>query len=373
MSKIWGSDVIPKKKCMIALGIRPDIIRFSLIIKELEQYFDTKIVMSGQHYSPYFTDLQFDQMKLRKPDINLEVGSGSHAEQVGGLMIKFEKTLIENAPDFCCLLGDNNSTLGFALAAYKTGVPIVHIEGGMRSWDMRMPEERNRKLVDQMSQLHFVYTREHKNNLLNMSIDSRDIFVVGNPIIDVVNEYRVLTNDSILKKLKIESKEYILVTCHRAENVDAQDVLESIIEGLYFVHSESKLPIIFIMMPRTKKRLEEFKIALPEGIIVSEPLGFMDFLALEEGAKLIITDSGTVVEEAYALKKPCMTIRETTERFELVEEGVNLLSGIDCYAIADAAKILLKNDSFDWREDIYERNVAEKIAMILLSNWLETV
>lgn len=363
-----------KEKIILVHSIRPDAIRLSLIFRELDKFFDVLFVSVGQHYSPYLHDVFFSDCKIRKPDINLHIGSGTNAEQVGKGMIEFEKVLVKEKPRFVVVLGDNNGSLSTSLATTKLNIPLVHIESGGRSYRREMQEEKNRKIIDSISDLLLCYTSEHRENLLREGKNPRQIFIVGNPIVDVLMEFLPeATKSQILKKLGVVEKSYCLVTLHRGETVDKKESLQEVLSALKEVYASEKVPIILVLMPRTKKRLQEFGLKLPHGVMSIEPLGFLDFLNLEKNARIILSDSGTCVEEAAILRVPCVTLRNKTERVELLEEGANILAGINKDGIVRAAKELMRCDSWEWKEDIYQRNTAHKICSILLGNWLEGV
>ncbi|MEJ2251524.1 MAG: UDP-N-acetylglucosamine 2-epimerase, partial [Candidatus Lokiarchaeota archaeon] len=211
------------KKIITCIGIRPDIIRLSQIIKKFDQYFDNIVVDSGQHYDYNLNKIFYDQLGVRAPDYNLDIKSGSHAEQVGRLMIAFEKTLQKEQPDFVVVLGDNNSSLGFALATSKLNIPLVHIEAGMRSKNWEMPEEKNRIIIDHIADMNICYLEEHQQNLIREGLNPRRTWVVGNPIIEVVHA---------VKPEFSQKESFYLVTCHRAENIEKPENLKRILDFL---------------------------------------------------------------------------------------------------------------------------------------------
>ena len=316
------------KKIITCVGIRPDIIRLSQIIKKLDQLFQNIIVDSGQHYDYNLNKIFYDQLDLRPADINLGIKSGSHATQVGTLMIAFESLLLQESPDFVIVLGDNNSSLGFALATSKLNITLVHIEAGMRSKNWQMPEEKNREIIDHIADFNFCYLPEHRDNLLREGLNPRRIWVVGNPIFEVVNA--VQPNCPF-------TTPFYLVTCHRVENVEKQDNLSTILEFLGKLYGRYQVPIKFILMPKTSQKMEVYDITFPDGIEAIPPQGYLEFLGMEKNADLVITDSGTVVEECAIFGTPCLTIRESTERIDLIELGVNTLTGLDINQMLDAA------------------------------------
>jgi UDP-N-acetylglucosamine 2-epimerase (non-hydrolysing) len=345
------------RKIITCIGIRPDIIRLSQIIKKLDLYFDNIIVDSGQHYDYNLNEIFYNQLGVRRPDYNLDIKSGTHASQVAKLMIEFEKTLFDVKPDFVVILGDNNSSLGFALATSKLNLPIVHIEAGMRSKNWKMPEEKNRVVIDHLADLNFCYLPEHKANLLREGINPRRCWVVGNPIIEVVNAVEI--------KFKQDNPFY-LVTCHRAENIENEVNLKKILEFLGELYKLRKTEVKFILMPKTKAMMQKYNLSFPEGVLPIPPQGFLEFLGMEKEAALVITDSGTVVEECAILGTPCITIRESTERIDLIEQGVNVLTGMIIDQMLDAAKIALSRKINSVTH--YGENISEKICNILIGN-----
>ncbi|KKL98341.1 hypothetical protein LCGC14_1825400 [marine sediment metagenome] len=345
------------KKIITCIGIRPDIIRLSQIIKKLDIFFENIIVDSGQHYDYNLNKIFYDQLEVRLPDYNLNIRSGTHASQVAKLMIEFEKTLFKVKPHFVIILGDNNSSLGFALATSKLNIPLVHIEAGMRSKNWLMPEEKNRVIIDRLADVNICYLPEHKENLLREGINPRRCWVVGNPIIEVV--------DAVKTNFKQDSPFY-LVTCHRAENIESEKNLKNIIAFLGALYKNKKIEIKFILMPKTKQLVEKYGLVFPDGINAIPPQGFLEFLGMEKEAELVISDSGTVVEECAILGTPCLTIRESTERIDLIELGINILTGMDMEQMLSAAKLALSRKIEPVTH--YGKNVADKICNILIGN-----
>lgn len=347
------------KKIITCIGIRPDIIRLSQIIKKLDRYFENIIVDSGQHYDYNLNKIFYDQLGVRIPEYNLNIKSGTHAAQVGRLMIEFEKVLLKENPDFVIVLGDNNSSLGFAIATSKLNIPLVHIEAGMRSKNWIMPEEKNRIIIDHLADLNLCYLPEHKDNLLREGLNPRRSWVIGNPILEVVNAVKTTFK---------QSEPFYLVTCHRAENTEVKENLVIILRFLEELYKRKKVEIKFILMPKTKNMMEKYGLKFAEGIIPIPPQGFLEFLGMEKGANLVLTDSGTVVEECAILGTPCMTLRESTERVDLIELGVNTLTGIDIDQMLDSAELTLSRNIEPVSH--YGKNISDKICNILAGNSL---
>jgi UDP-N-acetylglucosamine 2-epimerase (non-hydrolysing) len=329
-----------KAKIGIILGTRPEIIKMSPIIRECEEqklkYF---ILHTGQHYSYEMDRIFFNMLNIPQPSYNLDAGSGTHASQTGKIMLGIENILKEEQPDVVLVQGDTNTVLAGSLAATKLNIKIGHVEAGLRSFDRNMPEEINRIVSDHVSDYLFAPTEMSYRQLIKEGINPEKIFVTGNTIVDAVYQNIKIAKDKVnlLKDLNLSSKNYILVTFHRAENVDIKERLEGIISGLKLIKSYFSLPIIFPIHPRTEKMIQKFGFSL-KGINVIPPQGFLEFLQLEANARLVLTDSGGLQEETCILGVPCITLRNNTERPETLEVGSNVLAGVDPSAILKHAK-----------------------------------
>jgi UDP-N-acetylglucosamine 2-epimerase (non-hydrolysing) len=356
-----------KTKVMSIIGIRPDFIRMSEIIKGLDKAEDIEhsLIHTGQHYSRAMDGVFFDELGIREPDANLSVGSGTHGEQTGRLVMAAERTISTERPHVCVFLGDSNASLS-AIAAAKLNVKVIHIEAGMRSFDRRMPEEKNRRMVDQISDYLFVYTQRYRENLLLEGFASERVFVVGNPIVDIVNLYRSSADRSnAVGAAGLEPGRYILATLHREENVDNPAVLEDLLHGLDLIARQTGLLVYYPMSYRTSTRIKEFSLELPSTIRATEPLGFLDFLSLEMKAALIVTDSGTVQEEASILQVPCIVARWSTERPETVEVGGCIVSGCLPNDMLEAATVMLQRQR-DWRHILGDGKSSQRIVDIIV-------
>ncbi|MCB2171317.1 UDP-N-acetylglucosamine 2-epimerase (non-hydrolyzing) [archaeon] len=355
-------------KLAIVLGTRPEIIKMSPIIRECrKRQLDYIQIHTGQHYSFELDKAFFNDLKLPEPDYNLEVGSGSHAVQTGKIMAGIEEILQKENLDMVLVQGDTNTVLAASLAAVKLGVPIGHVEAGLRSYDRSMPEEINRIISDQISSLLFTPTIESRENLLSEGIYIDNIHVTGNTVTDAVFQNLELAenNRDTLEKLGLDSGNYFLLTCHRAENTDDANRLQSLIHGIQMVQAKYRLPVVFSVHPRTKKMLQQYHIDTDQ-ITLIEPVGYLDFLALERNAKLILTDSGGVQEEACILGTPCVTLRENTERPETLTIGVNILAGTESVRILEAVELMLGNQR-DWENPYGDGRAAEKIITVVTS------
>ncbi|WP_048056110.1 non-hydrolyzing UDP-N-acetylglucosamine 2-epimerase [Pyrococcus sp. ST04] len=362
----------------IIFGTRPEIIKLSPVIRAfLKKDVHPLIIHTGQHYDYEMSQVFLEELELPEIDYHLEVGSGTQAEQTGFAMIKIEKVLMEEKPDVSIVQGDTNTVLAGALASVKLLIPVAHVEAGLRSFDRTMPEEINRILADHASEVLFAPTLEAKNNLEKEGI-REGVYVVGNTIVDAVLQNSEIADrkSKILSKLGLEPKEYILVTAHRKENVDNRDRLERLVDIL----TSLPLPVVYPVHPRAEKRLKEFglwkRLESNENIILTKPLGYLDFLKLEKNAKIIMTDSGGIQEEAIILGVPCLTLRYNTERPETIKAGGNVLVGVEKDLALMYVEKLLNDENF-YRRMASARNpfgdgrAGERIVNILLALWEE--
>jgi len=313
------------------------------IIRECERRkLDYFVLHTGQHYSYQMDSIFFEQLELPPARYNLDVGSGSHAEQTGRIMAGVEKVLMKKKPDVVLVQGDTNTVLAGALAACKLHIKVGHVEAGLRSYDRSMPAEINRLVADHISDYLFATTDNSRENLLKEGISEEKIHVTGNTIVDCVYQNLEIAKRkvNILADLGLAPKEYFLVTAHRQENVDSRLRLGEIIKGLELVRREFSLPVVFPVHPRTRKMAAEFGFEF-DGIKAIEPPGFLEFLQLEANARLALTDSGGVQEETCILGVPCVTLRENTERPETVDVGANMLAGAGAIEMLKATKQML--------------------------------
>jgi len=315
----------------IIVGIRPEIIKMSPIIRECQRRnIDFSLLHTGQHYSHEMDRIFFEELNLPVPDHHLDVGSGSHADQTGAIMSGIGRVYEEGRPDVALVQGDTNTVLAGSLVAAKMGVQLGHVEAGLRSYDRTMPEEVNRVVSDHVGDWLFAPTERARENLLKEGIDESKILVTGNTIVDAVYQNLEIAQErgDALKTFEVRPKEYFLVTAHRQENVDNPDKLQHIFSALTTIHEQYSIPVIFPVHPRTRKMIDQFKIPV-NGIFLTEPIGFFSFLQLESEARLVLTDSGGVQEECCILGVPCVTLRENTERPETVDVGANTIVGTE--------------------------------------------
>ena len=353
-------------KIAIVVGTRPEIIKMAPVIRELEKRDeDCFIIHTGQHYSYNLDRVFFEQLELPPPKYNLEVGSGTHAEQTGRILVGIEKVLQRESPDVSLVEGDTNSVFAAALAAVKLHIIVGHVEAGLRSYDKSMPEETNRILTDHCSDYLFAPTKKAGEILLSEGIAQEKIFVTGNTIVDAVYQNLEIAREKAdtLGTLGLNPREYFLVTLHRQENVDNQERFSSILEGLYQVATKFQLPVIYPIHPRSRKMMKKFNLE-PKNLRLVQPLDFLSFLQLESYARLILTDSGGVQEEACILDVPCVTLRDNTERPETIEVGSNMLAGATSEKILECSKIMLGKEN-TWRKPFGDGKAGKRIVEIL--------
>ncbi|HEV2800005.1 MAG TPA: UDP-N-acetylglucosamine 2-epimerase (non-hydrolyzing) [Pyrinomonadaceae bacterium] len=359
-------------KVINVVGARPNFMKVAPIVEAMRRRateFAPVLVHTGQHHDAQMSDAFFRDLELPAPDVHLGVGSGTHAQQTAAVLERFEPVLRREQPDWVLVVGDVNSTLAAALCSVKLGVPVAHVEAGLRSRDRTMPEEINRLVTDQISDLLLTPSPDADENLLAENIPRERIRFVGNVMIDSLYAQLERAGGSrIREELGVKKTDYAVVTLHRPSNVDAREPLERILSALERIGE--RLPVIFPAHPRTRRKLEEFKLlerisadALPVRLI--EPLGYLDFLRLFSGARLVLTDSGGIQEETTALSIPCLTLRDNTERPITITHGTNRLVGTDTDAITHAAFDALDNP----RESVpplWDGQAADRILNALL-------
>ena len=351
-------------KVMSIFGTRPEIIRLSRIFALLDTNFEHVMVNTSQNYTKELNSVFFDDLKIRKPDYDLKVNTEAYGVEVADVIVKTEKLLKREKPNILLILGDTNSGLSAIPAAHQ-GIKIAHLEAGMRSYDFRMPEEKNRVMIDHLSTVLLPYTHYSRENLIRENIHPSKIFVIGNPIIEVIKHYMPkIEKSKIFQKLKLKKNNYFLVTAHRSENVDNVKSLKNIFSGLEKIHQKFGKKIIYPIHPRTSSKIKNMEI--PKGIDLIEPLGFFDFTYLEKNAYCLLTDSGTVPEETLYFKKPCVTIRDTTERPEIIEAGSNILSGLmPDDMLRSTESITSGKPDWQWNEALGDGKTSRKVINIL--------
>jgi UDP-N-acetylglucosamine 2-epimerase (non-hydrolysing) len=361
-------------KVIIVVGARPNFVKAAPLVeamKRREHEFTPLLVHTGQHYDELMSDAFLRDLELPAPDVQLEVGSGSHAAQTAVIMQRLEPVLLREKPDWVVVVGDVNSTLAGALVAVKLGIKVAHVEAGLRSRDRSMPEEINRLLTDQVADLLFTPSTDADANLKAEGIPAERIKFVGNIMIDsLLRHLQQAEFSSIRHQLGLTESGYAVLTLHRPSNVDHIKTLTGILNALGVIGKQ--LPVIFPVHPRTRKSIDELGLADAvgqiEGLRLIDPLGYLDFLRLFSGARLVLTDSGGLQEETTALGIPCLTLRENTERPITVERGTNVIVGVEPKRITRAAVAVLE-DTADSRTPqippLWDGRTAERIVAVL--------
>jgi UDP-N-acetylglucosamine 2-epimerase (non-hydrolysing) len=356
---------MPAQKIAVILGTRPEIIKMCPVIRELQRlsigYF---VLHTGQHYSYNMDRVFFEQLRLPAPSININVGSGSHAEETGKMMIGIEGVLRREMPTAVLVQGDTNTVLAGALTATKMRIKVGHVEAGLRSGDMSMPEEVNRIVADHVSDYLFAPTETAKANLLREGLAGTSIHVTGNTVVDAAMQNLTLSRGIDTAGI-VGSGKFFLVTMHRQENVDDRRRLSMAMGALQSLAEKFGRVVVYPMHPRTRKRLGEFGLTPGSMVKVIEPVDYLTFLKLEIEADLILTDSGGLQEEACILKVPCVTLRENTERPETVAAGANMLAGTDPARILAAAGEMLGRKR-SWENPYGDGRAAERIVRAVL-------
>lgn len=345
----------------IPIDTRPTIIKISPIIRELtKRKIDFFIAHTGQHYSFNMDEIFLNQLGLPEPKYNLKIGSGTNSQQVAKGLVGLEEVFIKESPNLILIHGDANMVPSASLAAVKLHIKSIHKEAGLRSYNRKMPEEINRIIADHICDFLFTPTENSKNILLKEGFEKNKLFVTGNTIVDAVNY-----NIKIAEDMDVDLPEdFILLTMHRAENVDDKIVLKNILNGIELIGKKYG-KIIWPIHPRSKKMIETFGIKIPECITTIDPIGYFEFLKYMKYSKLILTDSGGVVEEACTLKVPCVTIRTETERPESVDVGANIVAGINNpKKILNSAEIMI-NKKRNWDNPFGDGEAARKIVNLM--------
>lgn len=358
-------------KIVNVCGARPNFMKIAPLMRvfHARPEFTPILVHTGQHYDAALSKAFFDDLHLPRPDVNLEVGSASHAVQTAAIMQKFESVVLEQQPDAVLVVGDVNSTIACALVASKLHIQVIHVEAGLRSFDRRMPEEINRVLTDAISDVLFVTEPAGVKNLRHEGVPDDKIHLVGNVMIDTLRAHETLAEQSeVLGCLGLEAGTFGIVTLHRPATVDVPAVFSEVLAALGEISQE--LPLVFPVHPRTRARLtaagfDERLAALPQLRLIN-PVGYLDFLKLMKSARVVLTDSGGIQEETTVLGVPCLTLRENTERPITIEQGTNRLVGLDRAAILAAFHAARCDDTPHRIPELWDGKAAERIADVLL-------
>lgn len=345
-------------KVVTWFGTRPEIIRLSRVIPALDAHCEQRLVHTGQNYDESLSDVFFRELEVRPADVHLGITANDFGAQAGAILEKSYAYLRDERPDRLLILGDTNSGLA-AISAARLGIPVYHLEAGNRAFDDRIPEEINRRVIDHSSTVLMPYTQRSKEHLLAEGIERRRIQVIGNPIYEVLRFYAAKIEASVMS---LPPKSYFLVTLHRAENVDIPERLASFFEALNRLDG----PVIVSVHPRTADKLKRFGVTAAAHVQLLAPLGFFDFVKLEQNAKCVLTDSGTVQEECAIFGVPNVTLRDTTERAETLECGSNVLSGADPDDIARAVAIALDSRPWSPPPEYLAENVSQAVVKIVL-------
>ena len=363
-----------KLKVITVVGTRPEIIRLSRIIKKLDFHFNHILVHTGQNYNFELSNIFFKELKIKKPNFNLNCKSKNAIEFISKSLVRFDRILELEKPDAVLVLGDTNSALT-VLCAKKRKIPIFHIEAGNRCFDESVPEEINRKIIDHIADINLTYSSYASYNLKSEGISQDRIIKVGSPLLEVYNFYdSQIENSNIIKKLNLKSGEYILASIHREENVDFKRNLQIILNAILVLQKKLKVPVIFSSHPRTKLKIKKFKLNLENKINFHKPFGFFDYAKLLKNSKIVVSDSGSLTEETSILSIPSINIRDSNERQEGMEYGTTIMTSVNVDNIINAAEITLnkikQNKIFENSKiypDYSEENVSDKIVNIIQS------
>lgn len=361
-----------KKKILVILGTRPEIIRLSCIIKKLDKNFFTVVVNTNQNFDKNLNNIFLKELNLSRPKYNLKpIKNNNSINFISNLLIKIDEILDIEKPDAAVVLGDTNSALS-VFCVKKKKIPIFHIEAGNRCYDQRVPEEINRVLVDKISDINLVYSDVAKQNLIKENFDLDRIFKIGSPLFEVFRRYEnFIQNSKVLNKLKLIKDKFILVSCHRQENVGKIKNLKNIFLAINTLSRKYKIKIIFSTHPRIKSSIKKINKKLTKNILFLKPFSFFDYIKLQMNSKLTISDSGSIVEEANILNFPAINLRDTTERQEGMEKGSVIISGLETKNIIQSAIIAIENFKnnleFNIHPDYSQSNVSEKVTNIIQS------
>ena len=361
-----------KLRIVTVVGTRPEIIRLSCTLKKLDEYCEHILVHTGQNYDYELNEIFFNDLGLRKPDYFLDAAGTSSAETIGNVIIKVDKVLDKTKPEAVLVLGDTNSCMAL-LPAKRRKIPTFHMEAGNRCFDQRVPEEINRRLVDHMADINLTYSSIAKNYLLNEGLPADMVIKTGSPMFEVLNTYRdSIESSNVLTRLGLKEYEFFVVSAHREENIDPDENFLSLIKVLNLIAEVYKIPIIVSTHPRTRKRISECKVELSPIIQLLKPLGFQDYNKLQMCSKAVLSDSGTINEEASIMNFPALNLREVHERPEGMEETVAILTGLKEERILQALDIVNSQPRGSQRviqevSDYSAPNVSEKILRIIHS------
>lgn len=361
-----------RMKVMTVVGTRPEIIRLSRVMEKLDRFCDHVIVHTGQNYDYELNQIFFDDLGIRKPDYFLDAAGGSAAETIGKVITSMDRVLVTESPDALLVLGDTNSCLS-VIPAKRRKVPIFHMEAGNRCFDMRVPEEINRRIVDHTSDVNLTYSDIARECLLHEGLAPDMVIKTGSPMLEVLTHYRERIDASeVLERLGLDSDRYFVVSAHREENIDSDDNFTRLVNVLNTVAERYGLPVVVSTHPRTQKRIDSSDASFHPQVRLLKPLGFSDYVRLQTSAKAVLSDSGTISEESSILNIPALNLRETQERHEAFEEGAVMMVGLSVERIMQGLSIL--EDQSNRQEHILRQvadycmpNVSEKVVRIIHS------
>ena len=359
-------------KVMTIVGTRPEIIKLSCVIEELDKYTEHILVHTGQNYDYELNGIFFEDMGIRKPDIFLEAAGKNAAETIGNVIIKTDELLKMNRPDAILLYGDTNSCLS-VISAKRNKIPVFHMEAGNRCFDQRVPEEINRKIVDHLSDINMTLTEHARRYLINEGINPETVIKTGSSMMEVLKkQYDKIAQSDVLSRLNLLYKDYFIVSAHREENTDYDENFENLIESLNALADKYNKRIIFSTHPRTSKLLKEKNLKTSPLIEFMKPLGFADYIKLQQNSYCVISDSGTITEESSILNFPAITIRNAHERPEGMDEGTLIMSGLKKQDVLDAVRIVVSQheenpEQIKTVSDYKQDNISKKVVRIIMS------
>lgn len=358
-----------KLKLMTIVGTRPEIIRLSEIIKKSDQYFQHTLVHTGQNWDERLNEIFFQDLSIRNPDYYLDVVGEHLGETIGNVITKSYKLLADEKPDAILILGDTNSSLA-AISAKRLKIPIFHMEAGNRCFDQNVPEEINRKIVDHISDINLPYTDHSRRYLAAEGFRKDHIIVTGSPMAEVIAAHRdKIEKSKILESLNLVQRKYILLSCHREENVDAPENFTEIVNSVNHLAEKYRLPVVFSTHPRTKKFIDQRKIKFNDLVVNLKPFSFTDYCKLQQNAKCVVSDSGTLAEESALLNIPAVSIRTSTERPESIEKANMIIGGIKARKLLQAVEIAIdmkqRSPAGTIPSDYGDQNVSDKIIKIV--------
>jgi UDP-N-acetyl-L-fucosamine synthase len=359
-------------KVMTVIGTRPEIIRLSRVISKLDKYTDHIMVHTGQNYDYELNKIFFDELDIRKPDYFLDAASSTVAHTIGNIIIKIDEILDKEKPDALLVLGDTNSCLS-VVPAKRRKIPVFHMEAGNRCYDQRVPEETNRKIIDHTADINMPYSSIAREYLLAEGFPAEQIIKTGSPMFEVLEFYKnKIENSDVVERMNLKKGKYFVVSSHREENVDDESRLKKIAGILNSICEKYNCPIIFSTHPRTRKRLDSYSIKLHGLVQTLKPLGFIDYVKLQQNAFCVISDSGTITEESSILNFPAINLRESHERPEGMEEGVVIMTGLSIARVLESIPVAVSQSrgrerTLEIVSDYYAPNVSEKVLRIVLS------